>query len=211
MRLVWNAVGERFYETGVDRGVLYVAGSPGVAWGGLISVAESPSGGEARAYYQDGIKYANLSSSEEFEAALAAFAAPPEFGPCEGVRSVQNGLFVTQQPRKSFGLSYRTMIGNDSAGKSHAYKIHLVYNALVEPAERNNNTLSDNVTPTQLSWKVTTTPPALTGYKPTAHFVVDSRTAGAPQLAELEDVIYGSVAANARLPQPAELVSILAP
>lgn len=146
-RIFWNAPGERFYEGGVDRGVLYVGSTPGVPWTGLISVAESPKGGEARPYYQDGIKRLNISGKEEFEATINAFTAPREFGPCDGTVAFQNGLFATQQPRKSFHLCYRTQVGNDIQGQSHAYKIHLVYNALAAPTERANATLSDNVEP----------------------------------------------------------------
>lgn len=207
-RLNWSAVGERFYETGVDRGVLYVADIPGVAWTGLTSVSESPTGGEAKAYYIDGVKYLNLSAAEEFEATVEAFASPPEFGPCDGTISIQNGLFVTQQPRKPFGLSYRTKIGNDIDGTDHAYKIHLIYNALAAPSARSNGTMGDSTDPIGLSWAITTLPPAMTGYKPTAHFVIDSRLTPMEILIEVEDILYGSNASSSRLPSAQELVGI---
>lgn len=207
-RLTWSAVGERYYETGVDRGVLYVGNQLGVAWTGLISVSESPSGGEARPYYIDGVKFLNISSAEEYEATVNAFSSPPEFGPCDGTISIKNGLFVTQQPRKSFGLSYRTKLGNDIDGSDHAYKIHLVYNALAAPAQRDNNSLGDSVDPNTLSWSITTLPPSITGYKPTAHLVVDSRYTTSAVLTNVEDILYGTDANSARLPNPDELIAI---
>jgi hypothetical protein len=207
-RLNWSAVGERYYETGVDRGVLYVGEQPGVAWTGLISVSESPVGGEARAYYIDGIKYLNLSAAEEFTATINAFSNPPEFGPCDGSIAIQNGLYVTQQPRKSFGFSYRTKLGNETEGPDHAHKIHLVYNALAAPSSRSNNSVGDSTEPLELSWTITTLPPAITGYRPTAHFVIDSKLTSLEILAEVEDILYGSEATSARLPSVSELMGL---
>lgn len=210
-RLTWNSVSERFYETGVDRGVLYIANQAGIAWTGLTSVEEAPNGGDARPYYIDGIKFLNIAAAEEFEATINAFFSPPEFGPCDGISSVQNGLFATQQPRKSFGLSYRTLIGNDVDGSGHAYKIHLVYNALAAPSSRSNNTIGDSAEPSMFSWQITTLPPALTGYKPTAHFVIDSRTTSVPILTRIENVLYGTESVAPRLPTPAELITLYIP
>lgn len=209
-RVSWEAVGERYYDIGVDRGVLYVGAAPGVAWSGLISVNEKPNGGEPRPYYQDGIKYANLSSKEEFAASINAFAAPPEFAPCDGLVTLHNGLLATHQPRKQFNLSYRTMVGNDVDGKSHAYKIHLVYNALAGPSERNNASIGADVEPNSLTWEITTMPPVFSGFRPTAHFVIDSRYTDLSILQALEDILYGTAAANARIPSVAELVAIFA-
>ena len=209
-RLSWAATGERFYETGVDRGVLYVGLEPGVAWTGLISVSETPTGGEPRPFYQDGIKYLNLAAAEEFAATINAFSAPKEFAPCDGISSVQNGLFATQQPRKAFGLSYRTNIGNDVDGQNHGYKIHLVYNALAGPSERTNATMGAEVQPTTLTWQITTLPPSLTGRKPTAHFVIDSRYALPSLLIDVEDILYGNETSEARLPTVSELVDMFA-
>ena len=209
-RLDWNATGVRFYETGVDRGVLYVGDAPGVAWTGLTSINEAPTGGDARAFYIDGVKYLNLASSEEFEATINAFSSPPEFGPCDGTVSIQNGLFVTQQPRKQFGFSYRTKIGNDTDGAEHAYKIHLVYNALAKPSSRDNGTMGDSTDPTGFSWAITTLPPSMTGYKPTAHMVIDSRYTLASTLVTVEDILYGSDTNSPRLPSPDELIAIFA-
>jgi hypothetical protein len=206
-RLNWNAFGERFYETGVDRGVLYVDGI-GVAWTGLISVSESPSGGEARPFYLDGIKFLNLSAAEEFEATLNSLYSPPEFGPCDGMSSVSNGLFVTQQPRKSFGLSYRTKLGNDTEGSDHAYKIHLIYNALAAPSQRANNTQGDSSSPAIFSWNITTLPPSMTGYRPTAHLTIDSRTTSPALLSDVEDILYGDDSGAASLPSAQALIDM---
>lgn len=207
-RLTWGAVGARFYETGVDRGVLYLPNKEGVAWTGLTSVSEAPVGGDPKPYYIDGIKFLNISSAEEFEASLNVLYSPPEFAVCDGVSSVQNGLFATQQPRKAFGLSYRTRLGNDVNGSDYAYKIHLVYNALAAPSGRSNNTLGSSVDPSIFSWKITTLAPSITGYKPTAHLMIDSHLTSGAVLASVEDILYGSVSTLARMPTPNELVAI---
>lgn len=208
MRLVWGARTERFFETGVDNGVLYTTDSLGVAWSGLISVSESPSGGEARPFYLDGVKYLNIASAEEYEATIVAFNSPSEFNGCDGIVPINNGLLATNQPRKSFGLSYRSRVGNDVDGVGHAYKIHLVYNALAAPSQKNNQTISDSTDPTRYSWNITTLPPDITGYKRTAHFIIDSREAPELVLAELLDILYGTEATSARLPDTEELLEI---
>lgn len=207
-RVTWDVIGERFYEIGVDRGVLYPTSALGIAWSGLISVSETPSGGEPRPFYIDGIKYVNISAAEEFEAAIGAFSSPSEFAPCDGVARIQNGLLVTNQPRKPFGLSYRSNLGNDTDGMDHAYKIHLVYNALAAPSQRANNTIDDSVNPSIFNWSITTLPPAITGYKPTAHLVIDSRYTDPAKLSEIEDLLYGTVATSSSLPTPDELIAI---
>lgn len=207
-RLTWSATGQRFYETGVDRGVLYVAGQDGVAWTGLTSVEEAPTGGEARPYYIDGAKFLNIAAAEEFEATINSFFSPPEFGQCDGVSSVQNGLFATQQPRKSFGLAYRTRIGNDVDGTEHGYKIHLVYNALAAPSQRSHATIGDSVEPSAFSWQISTLPPVMTGYKPTSHLVIDSLLTGAETLLAVEDALYGSDGLPPRLLTPNELITM---
>ena len=208
MRLNWDAPGARYYEMGVDRGVLYVGADAGVAWTGLISVAEAPSGGEAKPYYLDGEKYLNLSASEEFEATITALGAPREFGPCEGQKSIQNGLIVTHQPRVQFGFSYRSRIGNDTEGSEHGYKIHLVYNALAKPADRSWSTTTSDASPVTFSWGITTLAPSITGLKPTAHLVVDSRYTDNDVLAAVEALLYGDEAVNASLPSPDDLIAI---
>lgn len=206
-KLVWGIVGERYFETGVDRGVLYV-GDVGVPWNGLTAVNEAPTGGDAKPYYLDGIKYANLAAAEEFAASIEAYSSPQEFAVCDGTLSVNNGLFVTQQPRKPFGFSYRTRIGNDLKGTDYAYKIHLVYNALAAPASPNHGTLSDSQSINALSWGISTTPPRALGFRPTAHFVIDSRFTPAPLLSSVEDILYGSDAGQPRLPTQGELLDL---
>lgn len=210
-RIVWGARGERVYETGVDRGVLYVGVNPGVAWSGLISVPETPTGGQPKPYYLDGIKYANISAAEEFAGVINAYSSPAEFGPCDGSVAIQNGLFITQQPRNSFGLSYRTLLGNDVEGSSHGYKIHIVYNALAAPSQRANATEAATVEPIRFGWAFSSRPPAISGYKPTAHLVIDTRTADPTALAEAEDILYGTEAEAPRLPTPDELIAIFTP
>lgn len=206
-RLTWGALDERFYETGVDRGVLYVDPSTGVAWNGLVSVSESPTGGDPKPAYLDGVKFRNVASSEEFEATIEAFSSPKEFGPCEGNAFIQNGLMATQQPRKSFSFSYRTKIGSAS-NRDLGYKIHFVYNALSSPASRNNTTLGATTETSTVSWSLTTRAPQLSGYKPTAHYIVDSRYTPKLLLQSVEDLLYGSEAVTSRLIMPEELVSI---
>ena len=207
-KLDWNAIGQRFYETGVDRGVLYVGSAAGVAWPGLTSVTESPSGGTPRPYYLDGVKYLNLASAEEFEATVNALYSPPEFGPCDGTVSIQNGLFVTQQVRQSFGFAYRSRLGNDTEGSDFAYKIHLVYNALAKPASISRSSIGDSVDPVEFSWGITTLPPSITGYKRTAHLIIDSQITPDDILSDVEDILYGTPSANPRLPLPDELIEL---
>lgn len=206
-RLSWGTPGERFYETGVDRGVLFIGGV-GYAWSGLVSVAESPSGGEARPYYIDGFKYANVSAAEEYEATIQAFSAPREFGPCDGSSEVYQGLIATQQPRRPFDFSYRTKIGNDVDGADHGYKIHLVYNALAAPSQRTNTTLGQENGPQTLSWAITTTAPMASGLKPTSHFIIDSRTTPDTTLEEIEIWLYGDDIAGPSMPTVSELLAL---
>ena len=209
-RLVWGTLSERFYEAGIDRGVLYLSGQPGVSWQGLISVTESPTGGEPRPLYIDGVKYLNLATSEEFEATIKAFGSPAEFKACDGVVGIHLGLYATQQPRQSFGMAYRSLVGNAITGEDLGYKIHLVYNALAAPSQRDNKTLGLTAETTSYSWHITTLPPSVTGYKRTAHYVVDSRYADPSALADLEDLLYGTVSTDAELPTPDELIAIFA-
>jgi hypothetical protein len=206
-RLTWDAIGERFYETGVDRGVLYVD-NLGYSWPGLVSVSESPTGGEAKSYYIDGYKYLNLASAEEFEATIEAYSAPPQFAQCEGVGSAYVGLLVTNQPRRSFGFCYRTGVGNDTDGPSHAYKLHIVYNALAVPSKRNYTTVNDDVEAPVQSWDISTLAPRITGFRPTAHFIIDSRTTPEVTLALLENTLYGSSTTAPTLPAAHELLTI---
>jgi hypothetical protein len=193
---------------GVDQGVLYVGTAEGVPWNGLVSVSEAPTGGDATPYYVDGIKYLNRLAGEEFEATLEAYTYPNEFATCDGTSPYKNGLFVTQQKRKPFGLSYRTKIGNDVDGADHAYKIHLIYNALASPSPRSNDTITDSVDPFNFSWKLTTTPPAIAGRKPTSHFMIDTRETPFEVLTRIEEILYGSDDEASRLPTIPELVYI---
>jgi hypothetical protein len=205
-RLTWNAVGERTFEAGVDRGVLYVEGSDGVPWNGLVSVSESPDGGSVTPYYIDGIKYLNHVVLEEFKATIEAFTYPREFEACDGTKPIGSGLFATQQTKTPFGLSYRVGVGNDIKGIDYAYRIHLVYNATAAPSERANNTIGMEVEPANFSWEVVTKPPVVAGYKPTSHFVLDSRDVPPPLLRSVEDILYGSYTTSPRLPSVTELL-----
>jgi hypothetical protein len=207
-RIAWGAPGARYYEDGVDRGVLYVDGN-GYVWNGLVSVAETPNGGEHRSYYLDGIKHLNLTTLEEYEATINAVSSPPEFAECDGTKTLYQGLFATQQRRKPFGFSYRTMINVDST-PDVGYKLHIVYNALAAASDRNRNTRSDSSEIASLSWYIQATPPASLGlgYKPTAHFIVDSRITPGEILTQLEDILYGSEEEDARLPTQLEILNL---
>lgn len=206
-RLTWEAVGERYYEIGVDHGVLYVDGL-GFAWPGLVSVTESPVGGDVKSSYIDGYKYLNIATSEEFEATIEAYSSPLAFAQCDGIGTMYTGLLVTNQPRKKFGFCYRNSVGNDVDGRDHAYKIHLVYNALAAPSERRNSTVNDAVEAPVQSWKVTTLAPRIYGMRPTAHFVIDSRTTPSATLDILEDLLYGTDTTPPRMPGAPELMEI---
>lgn len=209
-RITWNNAGEKFYETGVDRGVLYVDGDevPGVPWNGLVAIRETPSGVTNTPYYIDGVKYLNTSTHEEFEATIEAYSSPVEFDLCDGTSHILNGLYITQQARKAFGMCYRTKVGNDIDGIDHAYKIHLVYNALASPTEQNNFTLNDSSDPNIFSWSITTIPTPISGYKPSAHFIIDSTKISAHLLYYFENIIYGSPTTAPRLPTIQEIIAL---
>jgi hypothetical protein len=214
-KLVWDEMGKRLYETGVKMGVLYPwqnSGlySKGVAWNGLTTVTESPSGAEASPQYADDIKYLNLISAEEFGATIEAFTYPDEFAVCDGSLEIETGVIIGQQSRKSFGLSYRTTLGNDVDGTDHGYKLHLIYGALAAPSEKGYATINDSPEAITFSWEVTTTPVAVTGFKPTASLVIDSTKVDSAKLAALELILYGNTGVDARLPLPDEIASIFA-
>lgn len=219
-KLVWDAVGQRFYETGVDRGVLYVPDAAGVyntgyVWNGLTAITESPSGGEASPQYADNIKYLNMESAEDFTATLEAFTYPPEFAQCDGSAELFAGVSVGQQGRKTFGLAYRTRVGNDTEGADFGYKIHLVYGATAAPSEKAYTTINDSPEAMGLSWELTTTAVEVgtvggKEYKPTANLVVDSTKVDAGALATLEDALYGTAGTEPRLPLPAEVYAMFA-
>lgn len=216
-KLVWDKTGERFYETGVDQGVLYLLGEggtydTGVPWNGLVSVSESPSGAESNPQYADNIKYLNLISAEEFSATVEAFTYPDEFGECDGSAEPTPGVSIGQQTRKMFGMCYRTKIGNDTDGQDHGYKLHLIYGAQAAPSEKSYQTVNDSPEPITFSWEITTTPVNVTGYKPTASLVIDSTKVDAGKLAELEKKLYGDESAGtATLPLPDEVITLLTP
>lgn len=212
--LTWDQVGEREYETGVDHGVLYVRDSDGtypegVAWNGLTAVNESPTGAESNPQYADNIKYVNLVSAEEFEATIEAFMAPLEFEECDGSAEVTDGLTIGQQPRKTFGFAYRTLIGNDTDGTEYGEKIHLVYGALAAPSEKGRATVNDTPEAMTLSWTITTTPVPVTGFKPTAKLTINSTAATPTGYAALKEALYGTAAKEAYLPLPDEVKTLL--
>lgn len=216
--ITWDAAGERVYETGVDHGVLYLPDatgkySTGFPWNGLVSVSESPSGAEPSPQYADNIKYLNLVSAEEFGATIEAFTYPDEFGRCDGTAELAEGVYIGQQTRSTFGLSYRTLVGNDLVGTAYGYKLHLIYGALAAPTEKAYNTVNDSPEAITFSWEVSTTPvPVPEGFKPTASLTLDSTKIPATAMKKLEDVLYGvGTTGNTgpRLPLPAEIVSIL--
>lgn len=212
--LVWDAIGERIYETGVDHGVLYIPNASGVydsgyAWNGLVSVSESPSGAESSPQYADNIKYLNLVSAEEFGATIEAFTYPDEFGQCDGTAEPVEGVFIGQQPRKPFGLSYRSKVGNDLVGTDFGYKLHLVYGALAAPTEKAYSTINDSPEAITFSWSITTTPVDVPGFRPSASLTIDSTKTTPAKMALLEEILYGDATESARLPLPAEILEIL--
>lgn len=213
-KLVWDQTGERYYETGVRQGVLYPmqeggAYTKGVAWNGLTAVTESPSGAEATALYADDIKYLNLLSTEEFGCTIEAYTYPDEFAECDGSASLAAGVNIGQQKRKTFGLCYRTVLGNDVDNNDYAYKLHLVYGCLASPSEKAYSTINDSPDAITFSWEVTTTPVAVTGFKPTACITIDSTKANAEKLAALEAILYGANEVEARLPLPDEIATLM--
>lgn len=212
-KLVWDKAGEHFYETGVDRGVLYptVSGaySKGVVWNGLTSVSENPSGADTSAQYADNIKYLNLVAAEEFGATIEAFTYPDEFAVCDGSAEPVRGVRIGQQTRRPFGFSYRTLMGNDLEGTEYGYQIHIVYGATASPSSRDYNTVNDSPEAITFSWEVTTTPVEVTGYKPTATLVIESTKVSLAALTALEDILYGTASTEARLPMPDEVFKII--
>lgn len=213
--LEWDKTGERFYETGVEKGVLWVwdsennKWSDGVAWNGLTNVSEKPSGAEATALYADNIKYLNLISNEEFAATIEAYTYPDEFAECDGSVDIGEGVVIGQQKRKKFCFSYQTKIGNDVDGNDKGVKYHIVYNCLAAPTEKGYATINDSPEAITFSWEVSTTPIEVSGYKPTAIVTIDSTKLTSAQKTALEAALYGSSSANSALKTPTELVALI--
>lgn len=213
--LVWDKTGEKLYETGVKKGVLYVqdatgAYPSGVAWNGLTAVTQSPSGAEATALYADDIKYLSLMSAEELGGTIEAYMSPEEFDVCDGTANIADGVTIGQQKRQTFGFCYVTTIGNDVSGNDFGYKIHIVYGALASPSEKAYATINDSPEAITLSWEFTTTPVNVAGHKPTALIEIDSTKADPTKLAALEAILYGTEEADARLPLPDEIATLMA-
>lgn len=213
-RLQWDQDGKRLYETGVSNGVLYVKNGAsygaGVAWNGLTVVTESPSGAEPTPLYADNIKYLNLISNEEFGANVEAYTYPDEFGECDGSAALTDGITIGQQGRKSFGLAYKSVLGNDSDGPSYGYKLHIIYGAQAAPSEKAYSTINDSPEAITFSWELTTTPVQVTGKKPTASLTIDSTKVDPAKLEALENILYGNVGVDPRLPLPDEIAAIFA-
>jgi hypothetical protein len=223
MKLVWDKTGEHFYETGVKNGVLYPMSASGtypkgVAWNGLTAITESPSGAEATALYADDIKYLNLMSNEEFGATVEAYTYPDEFAECDGSASLTEGVCIGQQARKTFGLCYRTTLGNDAKGNDYGYKLHIIYGAMASPSEKAYSTINDSPDAITFSWELSTTPVAVANFKPTASLTIDSTKVDAAKLTALEEILYGkdgtgedhtTGAVDPRLPLPDEIATLM--
>lgn len=218
-KLVWDQTGDRLYETGVKNGVLYPQADggtypKGVAWNGLSTVTESPSGAEASAVYADDMKYLNLYSTEEFAATVEAYTYPDEFAVCDGSAEIASGVTIGQQTRKAFGLCYRTTLGNDIKANEYGYKIHLIYGAMAAPSEKAYATINDSPEAITFSWELSTTPVSVNGFKPTASLVIDSTKISKEKLTALEEILYGKdgdtgTGTDPRLPLPDEIAELV--
>jgi len=213
-KLVWDKTGEKYYETGVKQAALYVQAEggtypKGVAWNGITAVTESPSGAESTALYADDIKYLNLVSTEEFGATIEAYTYPDEFAQCDGSTSIATGVNIGQQKRKSFGMCYKTTVGNDVDLNNYGYKLHIIYGAVAAPSEKAYATINDSPEAITFSWEVTTTPVQVENFEPTASLVIDSTKANADKLAALEKVLYGDTEKEPRLPLPDEIATMM--
>lgn len=213
-KIVWDQTGERLYETGVKNAVLYLQGSDGkytggVAWNGVTAITESPSGAEASPLYADDIKYLNLYSVEEFGATIEAYTYPDEFAECDGSASLATGVMIGQQKRKTFGLCYRTVIGNDVDANDHGYKLHIIYGAMASPSEKAYATINDSPEAITFSWEITTTPVTVAGFEPTACVTIDSTKADKSKLAALEEMLYGGESSEPELPLPDAIAQLM--
>lgn len=209
-RVTWGNVGQRLFHAGVDRGMLYIGSYVAVPWTGLVSVSEAATGGDPQPYYLDGQKILNIAAAEEFEATITAFSSPLEFASCAGRMQVSPGLYATDQPKQTFGFSYRTLIGNDVMGTAFAYKVHVVYNALAQISDFSHGTLDESPSADSYSWVIDTVPVTVDGYRPTAHIVIDSRLNSSDILLQVENILYGDDDDDPRFPSAQELVTLLA-
>ena len=215
-KLIWDKVGERFYETGVSNCALYVYDDAaqdfgaGVAWNGITSITETPSGAEANAIYADNIKYLSLLSAEEFGASIEAYTYPEEFEECDGSAAIAPGVMVGQQARKKFCIAYKTIKGNDIQNDAYGYKLHLIYNCNAAPSERAYSTINDSPEAIAFSWEISTTPVAVTGHKPTSILTIDSAKVDAGKLASVEEALFGGDSAEAKILMPDEVLALLA-
>ena len=213
-KLVWDNVGERFYETGVKNCALYLQNTDGsypkgVAWNGISAINESPSGAEASPIYADDTKYLNLISNEELSASIEAYTYPDEFAECDGSAEIATGITIGQQPRKAFGLAYKTTLGNDIVGNEYGYKLHLLYGCKAAPSEKAYSTINDSREAITFSWEISTTPVNVKGFKPTSNLTIDSSKVDPEKLATLEAILFGSESAEARLPLPDEIITLV--
>lgn len=215
-KIVWDEIGKRTYETGVSKGVLYTRSGEntgfknGVAWNGLTSVAEKPSGAEPTKLYADNIAYLTLTGNEEFGATIEAYTYPDEFAECDGSAELAEGVMIGQQNRKMFGLSYQTILGNDTDGEGYGYKIHLIYNCKASPTEKSYATINDSPEAITFSWEISTTPINVSNHKPTASLIIDSTKITPTALAKIEAKLYGTESAEAELPTPDEIIALIA-
>ena len=213
-KLVWDNVGERFYETGVKNCALYLQSTngsypKGVAWNGISAINESPSGAESSPIYADDTKYLNLISNEELSASIEAYTYPDEFSECDGSAEIATGITIGQQPRKAFGLAYKTTLGNDIVGNEYGYKLHLLYGCKAAPSEKAYSTINDSPEAITFSWEISTTPVNVKGFKPTSNLTIDSSKVDPEKLAALEAILFGSESAEARLPLPDEIITLV--
>ena len=213
-RLIWDEVGQRFFETGVKNGVLYVQDNDGsykngVVWNGLTAVTESPSGAEETPLYADDVKYLTLRSAEEFGATVEAYTYPEEFEQCDGSASIADGVTIGQQARRAFGLCYRTSVGNDIQGQNFSYKLHLIYGCTVAPSEKSYSTINDNPEAITFSWELSTVPVPVDGFSPTASLVIDASKVDEGKMQQLEDALFGDESNEAKLLLPNEIMELL--
>lgn len=213
-KLVFDELGKRFYETGVSNAVLYPQADDGsypkgVAWNGITAANESPSGAESNDQYADNIVYLSLTGAEKFEGTIEAFSSPAEFDECDGMKELSKGLTVSQQTRKPFGFAYKSILGNDIKGNDYGYKLHIWYGCKAAPSERSHTTVNDSPEPQNPSWTVSSTPIAVPGAKPSSVLTFNSTTAPADKLKKIEDILYGTDEADARLPLPSEIIELL--